>query len=142
MGGNDNNCVQRACCNNVALIIAIIFGIAVGILGHFCCSVKIIIGIAAFGIALIALTVLLFVALSKSGNRRDCLCTNLFQLLTGIIGTLISSLALIFSCVICLYFATAVLLGLTAFFFALTIGTFICLIICIANCRCNERGDT
>ena len=135
MSGNDCCCVHRISGKNVALIIAILFGVAVGILGLFCYLIVSLIGIAAFGLAFIALIVLLFVALTGNGNRRVCLCRYLFQLLTGIIGTLVFSLVLIFFSLILGPLGTSIIIGLTAFFFALMIGTFIYYILCIANCR-------
>lgn len=89
----------------------------------------------AFGVALIALAVLLFAAISDNGNQRGCLCRNLGQILTGIIGTLIFSIVAI---VITGPFISALFVGILAFFFALMIGTFICYILCLANCRYQE----
>ncbi len=88
----------------------VVFGIAVGYLGIF----------AAAGCC--------------RREQNACTCTALNALLVGILGTILFALILLAVGIVATSVLSAVLVGLTVFFFALTVSATACYIRTLADC--------
>lgn len=131
------------CCKkDFGCLILVIISVIIGILVGIAFGTGIITGIIAalwtvLGIAILAILTLLGIAIFGRRDAEECLCRNGNCLLFGAIGTVIFSivtLALTVSAI-----ATAVLVGITAFFAILTILAFAKLIACLINEACYYK---
>lgn len=126
-------------CRNRCVLLAIGVSILAGILGAFLqitgtFTVTPVYLIVAFGIAVAALGVLV---VSMALLRRcvgDCLCAGLNAVLAGIVGTVLFSVIGLLVGIVATGAASAVLVGLVAGFFALTVTSGACLVRCLADC--------
>ncbi len=126
----------------VIIFLSIIAGIAVGFLFYslsfVLIKVIIAIGLALAVIFLIVLAVKTFVIPSDMTNiQYNCLCVNFGILLFGIIATVIISLAAIVSTLTTADIYSAIIVGLWAFSFILTLGSFAELLLCVKNSECG-----
>ena len=90
----------------------VVFGIAVGYLG----------------------LLVLGSGLCCRGDPGICLCAALEGLLVGIVGTILFALILLAFGIVATSVLSAVLVGLTVFFFGLIIGTIACLVRTVFGC--------
>ena len=123
-------------CKIVGIFASVLLAIAVGALSYF--------GFLAFPeIALYAALVLGFlsgagVIIGMSMRRREgafncCLCKNASEILLGAVGSVLMSLAAIVIGTGVGATVTALLIGLTAFFFFLLVSAIICFAVCLIN---------
>ncbi|MBO5453109.1 MAG: hypothetical protein J6A69_03995 [Clostridia bacterium] len=87
------------------------------------------------GIAVVFLALLLGVspALSKAG-RRNCICNVLYTFLTGVLGTILTSVVLLAVTFAATSVVGAIITGALLLFFSLLIISTTCLIKCIIDC--------
>ena len=133
------------CCNNeiqcarLSIVASVIIGIIAAFLSFMgTITVTPIFLWVLFGIAIVYLAITLLV--SASANRQDgrrCICANLPTLLTGILGTILTSVILLGITVGTIL--GAIIVGLLLAFFALTVLSFSCFSYCIARCRDNSE---
>lgn len=140
-----NKCNFSAC-SCISILIAVLFGVAIGILFFFdLIPAAIVTTWIAFGVAIFALAVLiigvLFAAASSSGALIRCLCSNAVCLLVGIIGTLITTIIALSIDLATGVVGIALLFGVGAFFFLLTVIALIALILCIVCRLCSRDRD-
>ena len=91
-----------------------------------------------FGIAVVYLAVT-FAVLSAQRTRCDgCICRALPALLTGILGTVVTSVVLLAITFAATSIIGAIFTGLLLLFFSLIISTTACLIRCAASCENNN----
>lgn len=90
-----------------------------------------------FGIAIVYLGVLV-VAAALSGREEGsvCLCATLNALLAGILGTVLLAVVLLAVGITATSILSAILVGILAFFFALTLTATACLIRGLSDCGC------
>lgn len=128
------NCRCNVGCTVVALIVAAIIGVVTAFL-----QITGVITVApvflavAFGIAVVYLGVLV----ATAGRRRevqDCVCTTLGAVLAGILGTALFSVILLLVGITATSIISALLVGLVAFFLALTLAASACYVRCVADC--------
>ena len=128
------NCSCRTTCTGLSVVASIIIGIITAIL-VYTATVTI---TAAFswvllGVAVVALGVILL-AVSDRSNSGDCACGVLAALLTGILGTVLTSIILLAITFGAGSIIGAIISGAALLFFSLIITSTACLIKCIANC--------
>ena len=127
-------------CRNRCVLLAIAASVIIGILAAFlfitgAVTVTPVFLIVAFGIAIAALGVL---ALATALVRRyagTCLCTALQAVLTGILGTVLVTVVLLSTGIVATSVISAILVGLAAGFFALTVTAGTCFVRCLADCE-------
>ncbi len=126
-------------CRNRCVLLAIVASIIIGIVAAFLqitgtITITPVFLIVAFAVAIAALGVL---ALTTALVRRyagSCLCTALQAVLTGILGTVLLSVVLLAVGIVATSVISAILVGLTAGFFALTVTAAACFVRCLADC--------
>ncbi len=129
-------CSCKSRCTLAAIVVSLIVGVVSAFLlitGTI--TITPVFLLVAFGIAVAALGVLV---VSMSLVRRDalgnCVCNALELVLTGALGTILFAVILLAVGIVATSVVSAILLGLTAGFFALTITATACLIRCLADC--------
>lgn len=127
-------------CRNRCALLAIVASIIIGIVAAFLqitgtITVTPVFLIVAFGIAVAALGVLVIATALVRRYAGACLCTALQTLLTGILGTIALSVVLLAVGIVATSVISAILVGLTAGFFALTITGSACFVRCLADCE-------
>lgn len=126
-------------CRNRCVLLAIVASIIIGIVAAFLqitgtITVTPVFLVVAFAVAVAALGVL---ALTTALVRRyagSCLCTALQAVLTGILGTVLLSVVLLAVGIVATSVISAILVGLTAGFFALMVTAAACFVRCLADC--------
>lgn len=89
-----------------------------------------------FGVAVAYLGVLVVAAaLSGRGDPTGCVCSALNALLIGILGSVLFALALLAVGIVATSVLSAILVGITLFFFALMLTSTACLVRYLVNCR-------
>lgn len=127
-------------CRNRCALLAIVASVIIGIVAAFLqitgtITVTPVFLIVAFGIAVAALGVLVIAAALVRRYASTCLCTALQTLLAGILGTILLSVVLLAVGIVATSVISAILVGLTAGFFALTITGGACFVRCLADCE-------
>ncbi len=129
-------CNCRSRCTLAAIVVSLIVGVVSAFLlitGTI--TITPVFLLVAFGIAVAALGVLL---VSMSLARRDtlgsCVCNALEVVLTGALGTIAFAVILLAVGIVATSVVSAILVGLTAGFFTLTVTATACLIRCLADC--------
>ena len=120
----------------LGVVLSILFGVAAGFLFFSGLLPTVIFGaIGASVVALVAL-ILFWVSLinKKPYNDTDCACENFGLLLTGAIGTLITSFIVFSVTLVAASPIFAILIGLLAFFAALTLVGIVSYLACLADC--------
>lgn len=88
-----------------------------------------------FGIAVVYLGVLVVAtALPHKGEVTGCVCSALNALLIGILGSILFALALLAVGIVATSILSAILVGITLFFFALMLTSTACLVRSLADC--------
>lgn len=130
------NCGCRTSCTGLAVVASIIIGIITSFL-VFTATVAVTPAFlwVLFGIAVVWLAVLLITAATtRTRGVRDCLCSGLTVILTGILGTILTSVILLAITFAATSVIGAIIAGILLLFFTLTITSTACLIKCIAGC--------
>ena len=127
-------------CRNRCAVLSVVASILVGVLAAFLqitgtVTVTPVALIVAFGIAVAALGILIFATALVRRHAGVCLCAALQTVLTGILGTVLVSVVLLAVGIVATSVISALLTGLTAGFFALTIAGSACFVRCLADCE-------
>lgn len=135
-------CRRNSCaCDSgmMGVILSILFGVAAGFLFTNGLLPTITFGaIVAAVIAVVALILFWVSVISrKPYSETDCVCENFGLLLTGIFGTLITAFIVLSVTLVATSTVFAILVGLLAFFFALTIAGIVSYLACVADCECD-----
>lgn len=130
------SCNCKYNCNGLALASSLIIGIVAAIL-----SFTALIAIApvfywvVFGIAVLYLAIILIVSSSnRYGEKKRCLCVSLPLLLSGILGSILSSLILLAVGFAVTSILGTIIIGAAIFFFSLIFTSTACLIKCLSDC--------
>lgn len=130
------NCSCRCNCTGIGFIASIILGV-VGAFLTFAATIVItpVFLWVPFGIAVVALgLVLLYTALLRRSQTRECVCNILPTVLTGILGTILTSVILLGITFAATSILGAIISGALIFFFSLIITSVACLVSCTAGC--------
>ena len=129
------NCSCRTSCTGLAVVASIIIGIITSFL-VFTATVTVTPAFlwVLFGIAIVWLAVLFIVTATTRRSIRDCLCSELAVILTGILGTVLTSIILLAITFAATSVIGAIIAGVLLLFFTLTLTSTACLIKCIAGC--------
>lgn len=127
-------------CRNRCALLAVVASIIIGIVAAFLqitgtITVTPVFLIVAFGIAVAALGVLAVTAAMVRRYGGSCLCSALQTVLAGILGTVLLSVVLLAVGIVATSVIGAILVGLTAGFFALTVTAGACFVRCLADCE-------
>ena len=124
-------------CKNDCAALAVVASIIIGIITAFLRFTAVITLTPAFlwvifGIAVVYLAI----AFIKSSfmRRSACICNNLPVLLTGILGTILTSVVLLAIEFAATSVIGAIIAGIALFFFSLTVTATACIIKCEAGC--------
>lgn len=130
------NCNCRSNCIGIGVAASILIGVIIGLL-----SFMAVITVApaflwiVFGTAIVYLAVAFIASTSAyCKSIKRCICSALPALLTGIVGTIITSAILLAVEFAATSIIGAVITGLSALFFALTIASVICALKCASDC--------
>lgn len=129
------NCNCRPSCT----VIAVIASIIIGIITAFLSITAVITLTPAFlwvllGIAVVYLAITLGASILSGRTARSCVCTGLSAFLTGILGTVLTSVILLGITFAAASVIGAIITGALLFFFSLIITSAVCLIRCLTNC--------
>lgn len=129
-------CYCRANCAGIAIVASIIIGIIAGML-RFMAVITVTPAFlwVVFGIAIVYLAISLIISgySACSGSNR-CKCATMPVFLTGILGTILTSLILLGIEFVATSVIGAIITGLLLAFFSLFIISTVCLIKCQSNC--------
>ena len=127
-------------CRNNCTVLALVLSLVTGVVAAFLQITAVItltpvFFIVAFAIAtgFLALALIASPFITRSG-KSFCICTNLSVLLSGIFGTILTSIILLLVTFAATSVIGAIILGALAGFFTLTLLTVACLIKCILSC--------
>ncbi len=125
-------------CTALAVLISIVIGIITAFL-TFSAVITVAPAFlwALFGIAVVFLGGTLALSVISGGRSLRCICYALPLLLTGILGTILTSVILLGITFAATSVIGAIITGLLLLFFALTVTTTACLIACISDCDNN-----
>ena len=127
-------------CNDGCTILAVIASIIIGIITAFLTITAVIDVTTAFlwvtfGIAIVYLAVNLVTASSiRCVAIQNCVCSKIPVLLTGILGTILTSVILLGISFAATSLVGALITGALGFFFTLMISETACLIKCASGC--------
>lgn len=128
----------RCTCTCFAIIASVIIGVVTAFLTLTAViTVTPVFLWVAFGIAVGYLAVLLLVSAQGYSVSRNCFCRILPVLLTGILGTVLTSVILLAIEFAATSIIGAIITGLLLIFFSLILTTTACLVKCEANCSNN-----
>lgn len=138
----------RIGCNLRCFLTALIAALLIGVVGavlRFTAAITVTPAFlwVLFGIAVVYLALLLTVAAATGyADVRLCLCRNTSYLLTGILGTILTSVILLGVPFAATSVLGAVITGALLFFFAFTVGILACTVKCITDCSgCCEDHE-
>ena len=130
-------------CGLLGIVIGILAGIAAGIvfpLGLIPTPENLVIitgVIAIVGLVIFLLTTLLTNKDSDVFSIKRCICSIGKYLILGSIGAIITGTVVLTRVLVATSLLSAILVGLTAFFFIVTIVSIVCLFVCLLNRLCN-----
>lgn len=129
--------------NTMSVIISLIFGGVVGALYFFALLPSIITGTIVAAVVALVILILFWISVisRKPYSEYDCVCENLAALITGVIGTLITSFIIFSITLVTGSTIYAILVGLLAFFFALTLISGASYLSCLTDCDCDCDCD-
>lgn len=132
-----NSCSMDSISGGV--ILSILFGVAAGFLFANELLPFITTGVIVSAIVAAIVLILLWISIisRKPYADNDCVCENFTLLLTGAFGTLVTTFIILSVVLVTSSTIFAILVGLAAFFFALTIAGAVSYLSCIANCDCD-----
>ena len=134
-------------CEVIGIFLAIIAGVAVGILfaAELIPAIAsfIIIALVASAVSLLILVGSLFTANIIKGSNcfYRCICKFARFVLVGSVGTLLAATTAITAGLVVTAIASIILVALSAFFFVLMIVAIICLISCIIQQTCTRERE-
>ena len=134
------NCNCRPQCSLIGVIVAIGIGI-VGAILRYTAIVNVTPAFlwVLFGIAIVVLaSTPITSALIRMGGRASCVCSSLGGILAGTLGTVLTSVLLLGITFAATSAVGAVIFGLLAGFFNMTLASIACLALCVAKCGCTE----
>lgn len=126
-------------CRNNCGLLAVVAGVILGVVAAFLqitgtITVTPVFLWVAFGIAIAALGVVILAVALVRRYASACLCAALDVLLAGVLGTALFSAVLLAVGIVATSVVSAILVGLTAGFFTLTVVGAACLARCLADC--------
>ncbi len=130
-------CDCKSDCTGIAVLASIVIGIITAIL-TFTAAITIapVFYWVPFGIAVLFLALTYFVTtFARSSDTQGCLCRALSTLLTGILGTILTSLILLGVGFAATSVLGAIITGALGFFFSLILTTVACISTCSTDCR-------
>ncbi len=128
------NCSCRTTCTGLSVVASVIIGIITAILVYTATvTVTTAFSWVLLGVAVVWLPVLLL-AVSVRKGAGDCACGVISALLTGILGTILTSVILLAITFGGTSVIGAIISGAALLFFSLIITSTACLIKCTANC--------
>lgn len=132
---SNSNCSCKIACPIIAVLASIIIGIITAFL-TFSATITVTPAFlwVLFGVAIVYLAIVLLTASFRCAGVRRCICDILQVLLTGILGTVLTSVILLAITFAATSVIGAIITGALLFFFSLTITTTACLVKCIAGC--------
>ena len=121
---------------SAGVILSIIFGVAAGFLFFNGFLPTITTGVIVSGIVAAIALVLFWISIisRKPYTDNDCVCENFGLLLTGALGTIITTFIILSVTLVVTSPIFAILVGVAAFFFALAIAGIVSYLGCIADC--------
>ena len=135
-----NNCGCRSDCTFLAVVASIIIGVITAFL-RFAAVITVtptflwlLFGIAVVYLAFTPATTVLI----RTSGTQNCLCRVLAALLTGLLGTILTSVILLAIEFVATSIIGAIITGLLLLFFTLAVTSVACLVRCAANC--DERS--
>ncbi len=134
------NCNCRSDCTGLAIVAALILGIITAFL-QFTAVITLTPAFlwVVFGIAIVYLAIALAVSVGiRSAGIRDCVCRILPVLLTGILGTILTSLILLAIAFAAGSILGAIIAGALIAFFTLIVTAAACLTKCAAGCQSSH----
>jgi len=135
-----NDCGCRRDCTFLAVIASIIIGVVTAFL-RFAAVITVTPAFlwVLFGIAIVYLALTpIALALIRGYGTKCCVCRVLPTLLTGILGTILTSVILLGITFVATSIVGAIITGLLLLFFTLTVVSVACLATCAA--RCTDRN--
>ena len=130
------SCNYRFGCVGVGIIASIILGVVTAFL-TFTATITVtpVFLWVLFGITVVALGLLLiYSSLLRCTSARECVCNILPTVLTGILGTILTSAILLGITFAATSIIGAIITGVLIFFFSLLITSVACLVSCTAGC--------
>ena len=131
------DCNQRTTCCGLSIVVSFFLGVIAAILR--------IMGVitvtpaflwVVFGIAVVYLAIVLAIsALNNSECSPKCVCRTLSLLLTGVLGTILTSVILLAITFVTTSVVGAIITGALIAFFSLLLTASACLVKCYAGCR-------
>ena len=133
-------------CRNECTLIAVISSIIIGVIAGILRFTAVITTTPAFlwvtfGIAVLYLALLLITSVYRDDRRTGgCVCNTLPVVLTGILGTVLTSVILLGVTFAATSVLGAIITGALLFFFSLIITSAACLVRCSSDCedRCTQ----
>ena len=133
---SSSNCGCKMGCPVMAILVSIIIGIITAFL-TFSATIAVTPAFlwVLFGVAVVYLAITLLTASFRYGSIRRCICDILPVLLTGILGTVLTSVILLAITFAATSVIGAIITGALLLFFSLIITTTACLVKCIVGCE-------
>ncbi len=132
---NTTNCGCQTSCTGRAIVASVIIGV---LAAFFRFAALITIAPAflwvLFGIALVFLGIILLTSTFQNSEKNGC-CRCLIQFLTGILGTIFTTVILLGITFAATSIIGAIITGLLLFFFSLFITSATCVVTCRLNCN-------
>ncbi len=135
------SCQCKYDCVSLAVAASIIIGIIAAILRYTAViAVTPAFLWVVFGIAIVYLAVLLVSSAAiRAAGVRDCVCSRLPAVLTGVLGTVLTAVILLAVPFAATSALGAIITGVLLFSFALLITTTACLIKCAVGCNIDDE---
>ncbi|MBR6808364.1 MAG: hypothetical protein IKM46_08290 [Clostridia bacterium] len=132
----NNCCTCKPKCTILGITASVIIGIVASLLtvtGNLTLPLPFVWTLFGVAIGFLGVT-LLSVSLVRNSYVRECICSTLPALFTGIFGTILTAAVLITIDIAAASVLGAIVTGLLLLFFTLTLTTGACLAKCIAGC--------
>lgn len=130
-----NNCGCSLSCTLLAVLASVVVGVVSAFLtitGTVAVTPAFLWVLFGIAVAYLAASFITLAARRTGGGR--CICRALPVFLTGILGTILTSIVLLAITFAATSIVGAIIVGLLLFFFSLTITTTACLVKCAAGC--------
>ena len=130
------DCSCRCDCTGFAWAISIIIGITFAILRYATViAIQPIFFLVLFVIAVFFLALTLGMSAIAEDVRDDCVCDSILAVITGALGTILTSVILLVVTSFSVQIISAIITGAMFLFFSLLVISTACLIKCLTNCR-------
>lgn len=130
------NCKCKVDCLGLAVLSSVVIGIIAGFLTSTGLLTLPTMLLAALGVtALISLGLLLVLTASGSARVLRCICDAINLLLTGILGTILTTAIFLFIDIAVMSVVGSIISGFMFLFFSLLVTVTACIIRCIAHCE-------